>query len=304
MYVMLDDVFRDKIVCPICKTGLSWDNETECYCISCGLHFTSSDSGVWNFIIEYPRFIKSSDYHAWAYGQVEYETWADNLGREDKYEDYISEIDSVIEIYKEEFQLSGTILDVGGGHGRLRHFLSSSDSYLSVDPWVGAFKGLELQLNLLRAYPCLSEPCNFLCAQGERLPLQAASFDYVHIRSALDHLFDPYLSLLEARRVLRHEGGLMIGLHVAGGASAIHAGSALGTLVSRLRKKIRDEGTKAVVNACISRVTGHMERDVHIWHPTYSELLDLLKLAHFEVEKIHWQKPPNDHVVYLLARKV
>ena len=104
------------------------------------------------------------------------------------------------EIYTDEFKLSGAILDVGGERGRLRHFLAPSCQYLSVDPF-DCFVGLEKFPNLLRAYPSMAQPCNFVIGQAERLPLRPASFDYVHMRSVIDHFQDPFLALCEARRV-------------------------------------------------------------------------------------------------------
>ena len=72
----------------------------------------------------------------------------------------------------------------------------------------------------MKAYPCLIEPCNFLLAQAERLPFKNNSFDWVHMRSVLDHLEDPYVALKEAYRVLEPGGSLLIGLTVSGGIIA------------------------------------------------------------------------------------
>jgi len=303
MHPKLNSIFRNLIVCPLCKTPLSWTEDVECTCASCGSRFFRSTEKIWNFSITYPPFLKPKELQTWRKAQLAFEVEADKLCQQDSYERYLAEIDSVSEIYTLEFSLSGKILDVGGGQGRLRHFLSSADLYLSVDPHATAFEKLDQQPNLLRAYPCLKEPCNFLQAHAEHLPLQTASFDFVHMRSVLDHFCDPYLALCEARRVLRHGGGIMIGVFVTGGVSAIREGGTARSLVSRIRKKVHDEGLKSAAGTAIKRLAGYASKDMHIWHPTYLELLDLVRFANFEIEKIHWQKPPFDHIVYLVARK-
>jgi SAM-dependent methyltransferase len=258
---------------------------------------------VWKFIPAYPSFLVPEQQRIWAEGQRHYEMWDKNLAQEDDYDAYLVEIEATREIYTREFKLTGVVLDVGGHQGRLRHFLGPEAQYLSIDPYASAFDDIEQQTNLLRAYPCLHEPCNFVQAQAERLPIKADSFDYVHMRSVLDHFFDPYLGLCEARRVLRIGGGLIIGLHVAGDKSSIREGRGGASLISRLRKKLRDEGVQQTVHALIRRLTWRAEQDMHIWHPTYQQLKELVKAAHLEIEKVYWQKPPFDHVVYLIARK-
>jgi len=95
----------------------------------------------------------------------------------------------------------------------------------------------------------------------------------------------------------------MIGVFVGGGTSVRCERSVLSSLIARFRQKVRDEGWEAAIRVAIKRLAGHAEHDHHIWHPTYSELLELLELIHFEIEKIHWQKPPYDQVVYIMARK-
>lgn len=206
MHPKLDLSFRDIVACPLCKTPVVL-HDAECVCYACGQHFMCSAKGVWNFMLAYPSFLAPEHYQVWARGQTNYETWDMDLGQQDDYYVYLAEIDSVREIYTQEFSLNGRILDVGGHHGRLRHFLPQEAEYLSIDPFATVFDNLEHHPNLLRAYPRLHEPCNFLQALAERLPLQTSTFDYVHMRSVLDHFFDPYLALCEARRVLRVGGG-------------------------------------------------------------------------------------------------
>lgn len=300
MRPVLDEAFKAIIACPLCKIPVVW-LANECFCDACGHRYLRSTLGVWSFMLQYPAFLHQGRYENWRRAQKEYQAWDKNL--EDNYEEHLAEIEWVREIYSTEFSLSGTVLDVGGHQGRLRHFLPVGTSYLSIDPYGDVFEGLNEQRDLVRAFPCLREPCNFLQAHAERLPLKTSTIDYVHLRAVLDHFFDPYLALCEARRVLRKGGGVMIGVAVAGHQSPITEGSCAKVLLSRVRKKVRDEGMKTALLALAKRVSGRTQTDVHIWHPTYADLLELLRLTHFAVEKIYWQKPPFDHVVYLMARK-
>jgi hypothetical protein len=157
----LDDSLLPLIVCSLCKTSLVWLDD-KCFCDSCGQQFVRSAPGVWSFMLNYPRFLSS--HVSWKVGQEKYEALTEEQKQQDDYDTYVAEIDSVREIYTIEFNLSGLILDVGGHQGRLRHFLQRDVAYLSIDPYASVFDGLERQPNLLRAYPCLREPCNFLQA--------------------------------------------------------------------------------------------------------------------------------------------
>lgn len=96
----------------------------------------------------------------------------------------------------------------------------------------------------------------------------------------------------------------MIGLHVRGVNHPFVKELECIRWASRLQKKVRDYGVRETVRAIIKRITGSAVQDEHIWHPTYAQLMDLVKAAHFEIEKVHWQKPPFDHVVYLMLRKL
>ena len=74
-------------------------------------------------------------------------------------------------------------------------------------------------------------------------------------------------------------------------------------LLARIKKKMRDEGVIGVFHGIISRLT-HKRLDEHMFHWRYDDLLDLIRITGFKVEKIHWQKPPFEHCVYLTACKL
>jgi ubiquinone/menaquinone biosynthesis C-methylase UbiE len=207
----------------------------------------------------------------------------------------------VKEIYAEEFQLSGRVLDVGGHQGRLRHFLSPAETrcYISVDPVLDIFRTAD-RPNLLQAYPCLSTACNFVCSHAEALPFVAGQFDWVHMRSVLDHFSDPYLALREAYRVVRPGGQVLIGLTIM--ERMVHARPAFS---ERVKRKLRDEGPLALVRAATRRLGRGSagEPDDHNFRLTHSQLLDLIARTGFRVTREHWQKPPFRHVIYVSGTK-
>ena len=67
----------------------------------------------------------------------------------------------------------------------------------------------------------LEPPLNFIAATAEFQPFVEGSFDWVHMRSMLDHVQVSDLALLEAKRVLKPTGHVLIGLYVDGVKSGV-----------------------------------------------------------------------------------
>lgn len=301
MHPKLDDELRKKSVCPLCKTWLQWQAQS-CHCESCGRTFGLTE-GAWDFRVRYPAFLPTIQARDWSDAQRACEHFNRKLERRETLHDLQKGLDQVREVYEAEFRISGRVLDVGGHQGRLRHFLAQGSQYVSVDPWVDVFRHVSDRPELLAAYPCLREPCNFVAAHAERLPFAAEGFDWVHMRSVVDHFYDALIAFSEARRVLHANGRLLVGVHVTGGQSSVHKGIAPRNILKRTRKKLRDDGLLGLGAAALRRATGSREGDeAHLWHPTHYEMRDLIRFAGFEIEKEHWQKPPYDHVLYVLAR--
>jgi SAM-dependent methyltransferase len=267
---------------------------------------------IFDFRVQHPAYCTPPGVSRWQEVQEEFEeseTWFQSL---DDPAIYVEEIGAGRDIYAERFAMAGRVLDVGGSQGRLRYFLHGGvvSLYVSVDPHIEAFKDVGGKPNLLRTYPQLSEPCNFLACHAEHIPFRAGSFDWVHMRSVLDHFHDPFLALKEAYRVLRPSGLLLIGLTVRGGpAEARHRVWRTGTapplsLAARIVRKVRREGHRGLVRALRSRfkVLARGRRD-HTFHWNYADLIHLLTTCSFAAVTEHWLPPPYSACIYLLARK-
>lgn len=220
--IKLDEFFRTKLCCAICKGALQLDQDA-CWCEDCGMVYKAMGKS-YDFRHPQPAYCMSEQLKRWEEIQLRFELHASSLQSEDDSSVYLKQIDSVRNIYQNEFNISGVILDVGGERGTLRHFLdlrNSANQYYCIDPFAKTLRDLELLPNMASVYPCLKEPLNFVAGVAERLPFQSKMFDYVHMRSVLDRLHDPYIAMKEAWRILKPEGKLLIGLSVIGGNSSL-----------------------------------------------------------------------------------
>lgn len=235
-------------------------------------------------VIDARVFLKNTyGYSTWAEGQDEYESLATQDST--SVAGYRAEINYDRPIYT-HYKLSGRILDCGGGAGTLREFLSDDVEFVSVDPWIHAPTASSDVRK--QAYTCLNRPLNFIASTAEFLPFAANSFDWVHMRSMLDHVQVVDLALLEARRVLRVGGKVLIGLYVEGGKTSVISPS----------RRIKD-----LIKAGMEAVGITRWKDHHVWHPTYAALTQLIKDNGFEIEDTYWQPHWNDTVCYVCARK-
>lgn len=315
MYIKLDQEIINILCCPICKGSLRAigqgfackDCATEY--LSCNIKQGKLIEKVLDFRIYRPDYCVSKESAKCFDMQEGYQKYYSERGKRDNLDEYLNEIDSVKEIYTDEFHINGRVLDIGGGQGTTRHFLGAErvSLYVSVDPFINIFQDIERQPNLLKAYPCLAKPCNFLACQAENLPFVANTFDWVHMRSVLDHFQDPYLALKEAYRVLKLGGVLLIGSTVYNGKSSLRTKNsdiALQNLASKIFHKIKEEGLKWIVGALIKKIFLRKKwADPHIFRWRYEDLTDLLRATKFMIVKEHWQKPPFTMCVYVGAKK-
>jgi SAM-dependent methyltransferase len=292
------------LCCPLCKGNLEM-SPSRFVCEDCQSSFPltmTSGGEVFDFRIHRPPYVIPKPAKKWQETQRNYEDWDNGFAAQDSLQEYLDEIDSVGEIYGAEFHLAGSILDVGGHVGRLRHFLSGAElaTYVSVDPFLDAFRSTQ-QPNFLKAYPCLSEPCNFLACQAEYLPFVPRSFDWVHMRSVVDHFADPYVAFKEAFRILKPNGSILVGLSIIERMRTSQA-----SRVAKFLRKLNEEGVLPTLEA-IARTLVRMVEPVpeyHNYQLKHKELLDLFAATGFRVTKEHWQKPPYTYVIYASARKL
>ncbi|MBE9467752.1 MAG: class I SAM-dependent methyltransferase [Bacteroidetes bacterium] len=277
--VKLDSWVKEIIVDPLSKGNLVEENN----------HLVSNYGRYYpitNGICDFRLFNNNTteEQKLWKKGQLHYEHLAEISIKNDSKSDYVQGFNGVKEIY-DDIIIKGDCLDVGGGIGTLRAFLQANQKYISCDPFINAFNDLLKRKNLIKAYPFIIEPVNFICCVAEFLPFKSCSFDTVHMRSVIDHFLNPEFALNEAYRVLRKDGILIVGLYVTGGKSG----------------KI---GLKKQIKNLIISVLPFLKRDHHIWHPTYNKLVKLISNRGFKIIKTHWQKGYNDTVCYLECKKI
>ncbi len=282
--IKVDSWVREIIVDPLSKEPLTINEEKTFLFSPYGRKYPIIDE---LFDLRLLNNETTADQKVWKEGQREYERWSASLASSDQKQDYFAEIEGVREVYG-DIHIEGSCLDVGGHQGRLRQFLSPGQDYITCDPFLHGFDDLDNQPNLLKAYPFLLEPVNFVCCDAEFLPFRSASFQTVHMRSVIDHFLSPELALNEAYRVLRADGTLIVG-------SFVHGGKRGRPDIKSLAKEFVRE---TLVAAGMRRF-----KDYHVWHPTYKELSDLISDCGFKTEKVHWQKAYNDTVCYVHARK-
>jgi SAM-dependent methyltransferase len=308
MFIKLDQKVIDLLCCPLCKVGVI-KNKGHFVCTTCATQYPLREVNVgdhseqvYDFCIQRPSFGILESNEVWNESQNNYESYYKNQSSQEMLEKYLAEIDSVKEIYSQEFHIRGAVLDVGGHQGKLRHFLSIEDvpMYVSIDPFFKAFENIQRQTDLLEAYPCLSQSCNFLAARAEELPFISNSFDWVHMRSVVDHFEDPFKAFKEAFRILKPDGTLLVGLAIM--EKIIHVPA-----IKKARLKLEKEGMVGLSMSILRRFAGLFhdqggdEEDHHLFRFTHTELKDLLSVIGFAVNKEHWQKPPFNFCIYLSA---
>lgn len=236
-------------------------------------------------VIDARVFLKNTNgYSDWAEGQDNYE--GDFGGKDHStVEAYLREINYDRPIYS-HFKMAGRILDCGGGAGTIREFLPDDVEFISTDPWLQA--PVANSMARKNAYRCLSQSLNVIGATAEFQPFISDSFDWVHMRSMLDHVQVVDLVLLEARRVLKPGGSVLIGLYVDGGKTGFIS----------ISRRIKDSIKSGLELFGIDRWKDH-----HIWHPTYKSLLKLIRDNGFVIEDTYWQPQWKDMVCYVCARK-
>lgn len=241
--------------------------------------------GVYNFCPF--TYSESGQIKHWRKGQEGYEEWSNAVTERDATADYVGQINMLKVIYA-EMPIKGRCLDVGGQDGRVRAFLPIQAEFAIIDPFASVWEHVARSPRLVKAFPGFDKPVNFVVGMAEHLPFPAQAFDTVHMRSVIDHFYSPELALLEAHRVLKPDGQLIVGLYVDGGKSG----------QVTLERRTKDFVKPILVAVGFKRFADH-----HMWHPTFSSLKELINATGFTIKKTIWQDGYNDTVVYISADK-
>tara|TARA_B100000242_G_scaffold66184_1_gene40999 strand:- start:10363 stop:11178 length:816 start_codon:yes stop_codon:yes gene_type:complete len=248
---------------------------------------TYKDFKIENGILDARIFLENTyGFKEWEEGQdfLEYAE-KESIQYKNLVENYKKEIEFDKSIY-EYFKLRGDILDVGGCAGTTREHLKEDHRYVSIDPYINCLE--EIPTARSQAYTCLAKKLNFIAAMAEFIPFKEKSFDWVHIRSTLDHIQVPDLAMKEARRVLKDDGSLLVGLGVEGGKNG------------KLNPK---EYIKEIVRPILVFAGFKKYKDTHTFHPTFSNLKKIIEDNEFRIIDCFWQPCWNDEVVYIQAKK-
>ena len=193
---------RDVLRCPTCAGNVSATPAT-LSCMSCGEVWNRPPDGHLDLLPRGWTAIASP----WARRQDETCRYYSDLATRpaEAVEAFRSDLIPFSEILA---RYTGTVLDLGGGHGMVREYLPPHTTYVSVDPstaWLDRrWDGLEAD------FPCLAVPLTFIRGIGEHLPFADAVFDRVLCLWALNHCADPQRALREMCRVLKPSGTLFL----------------------------------------------------------------------------------------------
>jgi ubiquinone/menaquinone biosynthesis C-methylase UbiE len=151
--------------------------------------------------------ISSRSHAAWQSRQTEMEIWYRNLigdpgnagvqltGDYQPYSKYLA-------------GLRGNIIDIGGGVGIVRDYLSPKTNYIVIDPSLCWRE--ESWCALRNVFPSVEERRSFVQGMGEMLPFESNHFDSALSLWSLNHAINPEQCVIEMYRVLKPRGKSLV----------------------------------------------------------------------------------------------
>ena len=286
------------LVCPRSKQPMERAGRT--YVAPCGFTYPDGDFRV-NVDFS-PR---------WANGQDAYEDWGRQYRKDhNAVPGRMAAVDASFQDVYEQIPLDGMVLDVAADIGTLATQAGiDADRYVAVDTARIDFTKIERDFPDYARHYARSRHSPFLQANAEFLPIADLTFDTVHMRACLDHFTAPHLALMEAYRVIRAEGSLVVGLALEGAYQKENCDwEGLGTQTGArglLRSGIGvlKEHPKLFNLASRAKAVVTREHDHHIFHPTYDAVHGLIRSCGFEVRQEVWPEAYHN-VVFLGARKI
>lgn len=202
---MREPWLEQRLVCPVCKGALAFAG-ISIRCPTCRIEYPQETDDWTNLL---PPHVIAGDRSAWPERQRECDAW---------YTELIASPGAAFACLDHDYapykallaRMTGTVLDVGGGNGIVRHYLPPGTRYVTIDPST-AWLGREW-IPMARHFPCMATRPAFVRGVGECLPFVARGFDAVMSLWSLNHVSAPEAVLREIARVLRPGGHVIITL--------------------------------------------------------------------------------------------
>ncbi len=288
---------QDFLVCPLSKQPM--ERVGDDYVAPCGFAYRNGDFRI------------NLDFSPeWAKAQEAYEAWLVQWRTEnDTVPDRMKITDAGFDDVYDEIRLEGKVLDVAGDIGTVVTQANlDPEQYVSLDVMRIDFPAIERDHPNYAKHYSRSRNCPMIQGSAEFLPVKDLYFDTVQMRGCIDHFTAPHVALMEAYRVLKPGGTVVVGVTLEG-AYQMEDWRTVDPVQPSVARSIYKAGVDqlkrypklfSVATQAKARLMGH--HDHHMFHPTYEAVTELVKTSGFHIEREVWQKAYHN-VLYLSARK-